>query len=114
MRDRFIQRGYKESTVRQARIRSEAVSRETLLKSTDQMNKQDNRITFVSEYNTASHAVKSIINKHWGVLKCDAQLKHFTTLPPRFCYKRGRNIRDLVVSSMYKTPALLALLAPAG
>ena len=64
----------------------------------------DNRVTFVSEYSTASMQVKRIINKHWRVLECDPSLDHLTSSKPRFCFKRGRNVRDFVVSSMYKEP----------
>ncbi|XP_045889185.1 uncharacterized protein LOC123959274 [Micropterus dolomieu] len=57
-----------------------------------------------AKYCTISRQVKQIINKHWSILECDPNLNHLAVSRPHFCFRRGRNIRDFVVSSMYKEP----------
>ena len=103
MHRRFRQRGYKESVIQTARDRVKDVQRESLLVPKDKTIKEG-RVTFVSEYNTSSHGIKTIIRKHWGMLQCDPSLKNISSQPPRFCFKRGRNIKDSVVSSIYRSP----------
>ena len=105
MSDRFKQRGYKAPVINTARNKTKQIQRETLLESGIKET-PDNRVTFVSEYSTSSQVVKNIIYKHWNTLKCDPNLKGISSSPPRFCFKRGKNIRDSVVSSMYKSPVI--------
>ena len=104
MDDRFKQRGYKTSTIQAAINKTKNIRRETLLEPVIK-NTGDNKITFVSEYNTSSQAIKKIINKHWNILKCDPNLKGICATSPRYCFKRGKNIKDSVVTSMFKSPS---------
>lgn len=39
--------------------------------------------------------------KHWKVLNCDTNLKRLDSSPPRFCFARGRNLKDHLVSSNF-------------
>lgn len=103
MSQRFRERGYDDSLINQAAEKAHRRDRASLLNPTPK--NTENRVTFVSEYSTASKQVQRIIRKHWQILKCDPSLHHLSSLPPRFCFKRGRNIKDMVVSSTYmETP----------
>lgn len=103
MAQRFQQRGYDPTLIDEAIEKAHGRDRMSLL---DPRPKHGNdRITFVTEYSTASKQVKNIIKKHWNILQCDPSLQHLSSSPPRFCFKRGQNIRDIVVSSTYmETP----------
>ncbi|XP_063077568.1 uncharacterized protein LOC134467623 [Engraulis encrasicolus] len=89
MAKRFRDRGYDETVIDQARGRASHKNRSELLNPAPKTS--DSVVTFV----------KRIINKHWKLLKCDPSLNHLPD-KPRFCFKRGKNIKDLVVSSMYQ------------
>ncbi|KAL2080587.1 hypothetical protein ACEWY4_024380 [Coilia grayii] len=102
MSRRFKQRGYDETLINKAVEKAQDRDRMALLYPTPKTT--NGRITFVSEYSTASKQVTHIIKKHWKVLHCDSSLHHLTSSPPRFCFKRGKNIRDMVVSSTYMEP----------
>lgn len=99
MAQRFRERGYNQMVIDQAMERVSCKTRSELLNPAPKMS--ENVVTFVSEYSTSSKQVKRIINRHWKLLKCDPSLNHLPERP-RFCFKRGKNIRDLVVSSMYQ------------
>lgn len=86
MKTRFVQREYKDHVTDTAINKSKVLNREELFVSSCRL--ADNRVTFVSEYNTISGRVENIIKKHWSVLKCDPALQHISASMPMFCYKR--------------------------
>lgn len=106
MQQRFVQRGYDRKTINKAFERAKEVDRNTLLEPNSSKVTSDNKITFVSEFSNVSKDVKRIVLKHWSVLKCDPQLVDLASSTPRFCFKRGSNIKDSLVSSMYVAPSL--------
>ncbi len=104
MSERFEQRGYDKSLIDRAIEKANRKEREELLNPAPTQHDDKNDITFVTEYSTASRQLKQIINRHWKVLECDPSLDHLSSSRPRFCFKRGRNVRNSVVSSMYSEP----------
>ena len=100
MSQHFRRRGYDET------LMTKAYKRDRKLLLIPKPKQSDSRVTFVSEYFTYfTKQVKKIVNKHWKLLECDPSPNHLSALKPRLCFKRGKNIRDMVVSSTYiETP----------
>ncbi|KAL2083743.1 hypothetical protein ACEWY4_021516 [Coilia grayii] len=111
MCDRFKQRGYSQTQIDTAMGRANQKDRRELLYPQPVQHNNEKGITFVSQYSTAFKQVKKIINKHWRILECDPNLNHLASCRPRFCFKRGKNIRDIVVTSMYQQPTQNSWLA---
>lgn len=44
-----------------------------------------------------THVPKSIVLKHWNIVNNDANLREFTILPPRICFRRVHNLDDSVM-----------------
>lgn len=62
-------------------------------------NRTNDRIVSVSTFGNRSDKIKKIINQHWSLVSDEMG----TTELPLFAFKRGRNVRDLVVSSSLRT-----------
>lgn len=111
MAERSRRRGYNQSAIYKAMKRANQKEKSILLNPQSTQCNNEKRITFVSEYSSASWQIKSIINKHWKVVECDPNLNHLSSSRSCFCFKIGRNIRDMVVSSVYQQPILSSWLS---
>ncbi|OCT78183.1 hypothetical protein XELAEV_18029290mg [Xenopus laevis] len=83
MADRFHDRGYGEEILTQAITKSE-------------------RKVFVTKYTTASHFVAHTVKKHWHHLQTDAIIGARCQEAPMLAYKRGRNLKDMLVKGNNK------------
>ncbi len=60
--------------------------------------KSENKtIVCAVQYSPICSDIKTIIDKHWYILKSDPLLSDIFEKTPRFVYKRSPNIRDLLV-----------------
>lgn len=94
----FSRRGYHKKVLNNAIEKVETIPRSNLL-STKNKVKSNKRIIFSTEYHRQSVTLRSIINKHWHILKSDTQLKSTFQEHPLIVYKRGKNLRDQLVHS---------------
>lgn len=101
----FTERGYQKSTIIKAYNKAKEQNRNVLLNPTTVNKTCDNRTIFISEFNKKSQEIKRIIMKHWKILNCDPNLKALASSPPRFCFRRGRNLKDHLVSSSFMSPS---------
>lgn len=93
-----------------AKVSSPHTDRESLLAKKNRATATSSRITFSAEYSPLAGRVKSIILKHWKVLKSPQD--NTNTLPPSVTFKHPHNLRDrLVVYSCQKEPNIVSQLS---
>ncbi|CAB1342115.1 unnamed protein product, partial [Coregonus sp. 'balchen'] len=78
---RFLQSGYDKGVIEQAYTRARETERQSLLTGTNR-----NQDKMRPQYSPCTGRVKSIVLKHWNILKSDQNLREFTALPPCFCF----------------------------
>lgn len=101
---RFEQRGYNKHDISNAWERASMTERTTLL-SKKPKSQLASRLSFSTRYNPAASQIKRIVRKHWHVLNSDPALKEICAEPPRFIFRRARNIRDRLVHSDMVPPS---------
>ncbi|XP_029475942.1 corrinoid adenosyltransferase isoform X1 [Rhinatrema bivittatum] len=89
---RFQERGYPYKILKRAYKRALYVRDFLFLKSTHQ---QDPTVNCILPFSTSSKTISALIRKHWAALALD---KFFRSL--RFMYRRGRNLRDILVHTV--------------
>ncbi|CAJ0936759.1 unnamed protein product [Ranitomeya imitator] len=100
---RFLQRGYKEKTIRRGLVRAQRTPRNTLLYSNvTRTCKEKDQVRFITGYHNKWFQFRQIIIKHWSVLQTDPVLKQILPVKPSIVAKRSRNIRDILVHSHYE------------
>ena len=90
--DKLVSRRYPLGVIKRARKRARNNNRDALLESIIKETGPP-RLTCVTTYNAASNQVSKSINKHWRTLTSGA----LSFEKPLISYKRGRNIRDILV-----------------
>ncbi|CAH2276509.1 Hypothetical predicted protein [Pelobates cultripes] len=55
------------------------------------------RLVFPVTYHDASMEVTRIIKDNWKILSCDDTLPKVFKEPPLICYRRNKNLRDMLV-----------------
>ncbi|XP_075455132.1 uncharacterized protein LOC142494549 [Ascaphus truei] len=107
MTHRFLARGYNHKEVKEALAKARRFSRDQLLKPTIQTSTSD-RFGINTTFSTSSCTIRRSITKHWHILENDKRIGKTFTKPPLFCYRRGRNIGDLLTQadpvSKYASP----------
>lgn len=98
MESKFRARGYKSSQIISANDKIIKRHRSDLLRYRPKK-KEEPAIIFSTCYSKCSEQLKSIINRHWYILKSDINLGDAFQNPPRIVYKRGKNLRDRLVNS---------------
>ncbi len=95
MYKQFLHRGYPDKWLKQAieKVKSTSVKSQSKTSQTP-------LYMCCTTFTVHSQAIKSIINKHWHVLRVDDIGDRIFKEPPLFSYYRGRNIRDHLVSSV--------------
>lgn len=98
---RFRDRSYPKRPLRAAYHRARATPRNILL--TDFAPKpQDMQVRCIGTFDNKANAVKKILRKHWHLLTADTDLTEVLTPYPNVTYRRGNNLRDLLVHSHLK------------
>ncbi|KAL2102084.1 hypothetical protein ACEWY4_003845 [Coilia grayii] len=98
MESKFRARGYKSSQITSANDKIKNRPRSDLLR-LKQKKKEEPAIMFSTCYSKCSEQLKNIINRYWYILKSDINLGDTFKNPPRIVYKRGKNLRDMLVHS---------------
>uniref|UniRef100_A0A1B8Y0Y5 Helix-turn-helix domain-containing protein n=1 Tax=Xenopus tropicalis TaxID=8364 RepID=A0A1B8Y0Y5_XENTR len=102
LRDRFIQRGYPKRWLKRAYKRALDSDRQTLLfanKDSNIESKPD--IRCIGTYNNQWPSIKSILQRHWSVLKGDRDLGPILPHVPNLVARRSTSLGDLLVHSHY-------------
>lgn len=98
MESKFRARGYKPSQITFANDKIKNRPRSDLLRCRPKK-KEEPAIMLSTCYSKCSEQLKSIINRHWYILKSDSDLGDAFQNQPRIVYKRGKNLRDMLVHS---------------
>ncbi|CAH2300319.1 Hypothetical predicted protein, partial [Pelobates cultripes] len=90
MMERFLERGYR---------RNDLVRELEAAKIANSPRAKDGapRLVFPVTYHDASLEVTKIIKDNWKMLSCDDTLPKVFKEPPLICYRRNKNLRDLLV-----------------
>ncbi|OCT98103.1 hypothetical protein XELAEV_18010331mg [Xenopus laevis] len=92
---RFLERGYPKGKLSQVEKAVQKITRQDLL--TPKVNTRDtDRLTFISKYDRHSKNSENVVKKYWPLLQHDPKYGSIFTNPPRFAYKRGRSLRDIL------------------
>ncbi|CAJ0963544.1 unnamed protein product [Ranitomeya imitator] len=101
---RFKQRGYPKRVISSAFQRARREDQASLL--TSRPRNPDHTTRFITDYNNSWHQVKNIINRHWSILRTDAQTAEVTSDRPLLVTRRAPNLRDLLTSSHFSRPTV--------
>lgn len=104
MADFFHRRDYPPSVVTAARSRVANVSRNESLEPSRRQN--ENRVPLVLTYHPHNTAVKNIMFKHWSILTNDDNTKHIFRDKPLCAFRRDKNLKDQLVSSITRDDSL--------
>ncbi|XP_041440270.1 uncharacterized protein LOC121400667 [Xenopus laevis] len=97
--ERFVQRGYESKHVKKVMEEVKSIPRKELLQKSRQVRQKDNRSMFVSKFVRHSKNIEKVIKKYWPVLQRDKTFGKLFKDPPRFCYRKGMSIRDMLCPS---------------
>lgn len=99
---RFRERGYPKKPLRKAFLRAKATPRNALLENKPPP-PPSNTIRCIGTYDVLAQEIQMILRKHWNILKADQDLT--TVLPsyPNITYRRGKNLREMLVHSHLRT-----------
>uniref|UniRef100_A0A803K0M0 Reverse transcriptase domain-containing protein n=1 Tax=Xenopus tropicalis TaxID=8364 RepID=A0A803K0M0_XENTR len=95
MKTRFLQRGYDESVLRLAL----AKAKEVVNGKRKRDNNQSVNLVFSTSYNEVTHNLGKVIRANWAIIRADDTLGRLCPNPPTIGYRRGKNLRDLLVVS---------------
>ncbi|KAL2096621.1 hypothetical protein ACEWY4_008769 [Coilia grayii] len=102
---RFRDRGYTDTLVGYYLLQVRNIQRVDLLTHwTRQNDFSNNPVTLVSTYGHISNNLKSIVHRHWHILRSDPSIGNVFQEPPRSCYKRAPSLRDKLVRSHFPVP----------
>ena len=99
LRKHLVVRGYNNNIIDSAFERANKTSRQELLEYKDK-NKAANRTPLVLTYHPDFKNVSSIVQKHWKIIENDLNLKKVFSSPPVMAFRRPKNIRDKLVTSV--------------
>lgn len=97
--EKLKDRGYPKGLLKRARKRAWYCHREILLEVKKNSSTTNDRMVCVSTFGHKSNEIKKIISHHWSLITDEIGTRD----PPLFAFKRGRNVRDLVVRSYLQT-----------
>ncbi|CAJ0963752.1 unnamed protein product [Ranitomeya imitator] len=98
MCSKFISRGYPIREVTRYKDKAAGCSRGSIRNKT-RVKSTNDRIPFVSIYNSASNRIGNILRRHWTLLQRGLpSIRSFESFP-MMSFKRGRNLRDRLVKS---------------
>ncbi|CAH2223714.1 Hypothetical predicted protein [Pelobates cultripes] len=91
MWEKFQQRGYSDFVLRKAL--DKCYSAQATLEAPP-----IKKLVFPTTYTTASPQFKQMIEKNWRILRNDMSLPEIFCQPPMMCYRRNKNLKDLLVA----------------
>ncbi len=96
LKNRFKQRGYKDTWINNAASRFSSVSQDDSL-STTRPKELEQRTVCAIQYSPVSKDIEKIINKNWHIIETDPALKNCFLKLPWVVFKRPHNLRNMLV-----------------
>ncbi|CAH2222049.1 Hypothetical predicted protein [Pelobates cultripes] len=93
MKMKFLDRGYSERVLDKAL--EEAEENATTLQDITEVPKLIFPMTFYSK----TQKINSIVKRNWNMLACDNSLPKEFKQSPRICYRRNRNLKDILMKT---------------
>ncbi|CAH2315369.1 Hypothetical predicted protein [Pelobates cultripes] len=94
MTDKFLERGYKRSTLDKA---LEEARNSRVPDGEETNNKAIQKLVFPTTHHQSTTLISSTIRKNWRILAADDTLPKVFHEKPLICYKRNKNLKDLLV-----------------
>lgn len=91
--------------LRRAYQRALSTPRATLL-TTSNPPPRDNAIKLIGTFDNYAREVRTILRRHWNILRTDPDLTGVLSTYPYITYRRGKNLRETLVHSQLKTKLL--------
>ena len=86
--------------------RALSIPREKALEKVDRKDEKEKRINFPLPYNPRLPDYGSIFKQHWTHMVSEhPELKRVMPAPPRICYRRPKNLRDILVRARLPPPS---------
>ncbi|XP_056407822.1 uncharacterized protein LOC130303807 [Hyla sarda] len=104
LRSRFQHRGYPNRVLKKAYIETKHVDRSTLLFSKPKAGDRDLPTRIIGTFDAAAKEIRQILTNHWPILKTDPVVGSLVEETPRITYRRGKNLGDFLVHSLYTPP----------
>ncbi|XP_078506116.1 uncharacterized protein LOC144763946 [Lissotriton helveticus] len=95
----FLERGYPKKTLEKANKKVQNVSRTSTLTPKSRPSNTSRPLSFTTQYSDQSSTIFNIIRKHWHLIADIPSLKDSVTRTPKVCYRRGRNLRNILCPS---------------
>uniref|UniRef100_A0A8C5PUI2 Reverse transcriptase domain-containing protein n=1 Tax=Leptobrachium leishanense TaxID=445787 RepID=A0A8C5PUI2_9ANUR len=111
MRLRFLERGYSSPTLATALANARSKFETSDSASLDS---RSPRFLFPQKYNIQSRRINNCIRRNWPMLQSDTSLGGKFKQPPIMCYRRNRNLRDLLVHTDQFTRNQITLVTNPG
>ena len=90
----LVNRGYNKSKITKEIERAAEIDQRTLR--TYKEKATDRRIPLVVTYDSRLPKIKEVVNENWKILQVNANESRKFSEKPRICYRRNRNLRDLL------------------
>ena len=108
MQKKFKDRGYSATQINNAAQKINSKPRSELFHRRSDA-KSRAPVVFSTRYSRAAENCKTVINKHWHILRSDKSLYEAFSQPPLTVFSRGQNLRHhLVKSDLPPTPSMPA------
>ncbi|XP_066454507.1 uncharacterized protein [Eleutherodactylus coqui] len=95
--NRFLQRDYPKDLIDEAFYHARDMNRTELLVPKEKDTSQTIRI--IGTYDTGAKSIRDVLQRYWGILRDDEDIRDFITNTPSITFRRGRNLRDRLVHS---------------
>lgn len=110
LKRRFLKRGYPEDWIETAVSKASKRKREEILfeKSTTKVQKEDkdrNQCRMITTFSRQQERLKSIMNKHWHVIKNDPVLGKVVTRRPQITFRKVKSFQQALVRYLKKSAA---------
>ncbi|KAM4038417.1 uncharacterized protein ACNLHF_016739 [Anomaloglossus baeobatrachus] len=100
---RFSRRGYPVSTLKKAYNNAVMRDREDLLMAR-QKEEREKIIRVIGTFDNHNREIYTILEKHWGILRADPNLREFVGVRPMITFRKGKSLKDRLVHSFYQAP----------
>lgn len=99
---RFIQKGYKESFIRQQIEDVDIMNRADLIK--ERIDNYQENILIVLSHGAQHKKIEKAFRKHWPVLTLDKHLQQILPTHPKFTYRRAPKLHDKLAQNVLGPP----------
>ncbi|KAM5158158.1 LOW QUALITY PROTEIN: uncharacterized protein ACMZJ9_009403 [Mantella aurantiaca] len=103
LKTRFLERGYKNKTLRKAYQWAKNSPRDLLMIPNNSINQDEPKLRITTQFSNQSKYLKHILSKHWHILKGDNRISKWINEQPQFSYKRSTTLKGLLCSSHFSS-----------